>query len=148
MVKFCSGLLILVMAITSFAQAQEKTISSGTSKNGVAVYVEKMPSPNFNLSEYLSENIKYPQTAIEKNIQGKVIVKFVVNEDGHISNAEVIRGVSKELDAEALRVVSAMPDWNPGIQDGKKVSVYFTQPISFKLDDDRSDSTKLPPSSR
>ena len=82
---------------------------------------------------YLSKSIKYPAEAIDKKIQGRVIVQFVVKEDGSISETKVVRGIDPLLDKEALRVTNSMPKWNPGKQDGKAVSVKYTIPISFKL---------------
>ncbi|NCX96219.1 MAG: energy transducer TonB [Chitinophagia bacterium] len=70
---------------------------------------------------------------MKKGIQGRVIVNFVVNEDGFISDVKVLRGIGGGCDEEALRVIKAMPTWTPGEQDGKKVKTYFTQPISFRL---------------
>ncbi len=98
--------------------------------------VEKMPEfpgGNAELMNYLRENIRYPQKAMEDSIQGRVIVQFVVTKTGAISNATIIRGVSPELDAEALRVINAMPAWTPGEQRGQAVNVKFTLPIQFRL---------------
>lgn len=100
--------------------------------------VEKMPQypgGEAALMKYISETVKYPASAAEKNIQGRVIVRFVVNTDGKIEQTEVIRSVDPAIDKEAVRVVNAMPQWIAGEQGGKKVSVYFTLPINFKLDD-------------
>lgn len=66
----------------------------------------------------MSRNIKYPTKAIESKIQGRVIVQFVVNKDGSISNAKVVRSVDPDLDKEALRVINSMPQWKPGMQKG------------------------------
>jgi protein TonB len=85
------------------------------------------------MRKYLAENIHYPDSAIEHNIEGRVIVKFVVNEDGRISDCEIVKRVDKDCDEEALRVVKKMPRWKPGIQNGKAVRVYLTLPIVFKL---------------
>ncbi|KAA6566822.1 energy transducer TonB, partial [Salmonella enterica subsp. enterica serovar Lubbock] len=98
--------------------------------------VEKMPSfpggmPA--LFEYLCNNLHYPKVAEEKKVEGRVLVTFVVGKDGSISNAELVRSVSEELDAEAIRVVSSMPKWQPGTQNGKPVNVKFTVPVTFKL---------------
>jgi len=100
--------------------------------------VEKMPQypgGEAALMKYISETVKYPASAAEKNIQGRVIVRFVVNTDGKIEQTEVMRSVDPAIDKEAVRVVNAMPQWVAGEQGGKKVSVYFTLPINFKLDD-------------
>ena len=85
------------------------------------------------LFKYLSKNIKYPKEAKSRNIQGKVIVSFVINRDGTIDEAEVIESVDKELDAEALRVVNKMPKWNPGKEDGENVRIQYNLPINFIL---------------
>ena len=97
-------------------------------------YVEQMPVPGFVMDEYLSKNIQYPASARDNNIDGKVIVKFVVNEDGSVSDVSLIRGIGGGCDQEAMRVVASMPKWKPGKQNGKPVKVYFTLPISFKLE--------------
>ena len=83
--------------------------------------------------KYLGSNIKYPTISQETGSQGKVIVQFVVDRDGTISNPEVVRGVDPYLDKEAIRVISSMPKWTPGVQNGKKVRVKFTVPVSFRL---------------
>ena len=98
--------------------------------------VEEMPQFPGGLSEamkFLAKNIKYPVEAQQAKIEGRVIVRFVVGRDGSVSDVEVMRGVSPELDAEAVRVVSMMPKWIPGKQRGKAVAVKYTMPIMFRL---------------
>ena len=98
--------------------------------------VEEMPQFPGGLGEamkFLAKNIKYPVEAQQAKIEGRVIVRFVVGRDGSVSNVEVVRGVSPELDAEAVRVVSLMPKWIPGKQRGKAVAVKYTMPIMFRL---------------
>lgn len=85
------------------------------------------------LFEYLTRNLKYPVLAKSTGIQGKVFVQFVVDKKGKIKDAKVIQGINTLLDKEALRVVESMPDWTPGRQHGKPVSVIYNLPISFKL---------------
>ncbi len=85
------------------------------------------------LMTWLSKNIKYPTIAQENGTQGRVIVQFVVNRDGTIIDPVVAKGVDPYLDKEALRVIAAMPKWNPGMQRGKAVRVKFTLPVQFKL---------------
>lgn len=85
------------------------------------------------LYKYLAENIKYPVLAKEKGTQGRVYVTFVVEKDGSVTDAKVLRGVSEEVDAEALRVINAMPKWKPGMQQGVPVRVQYNIPIVFKL---------------
>lgn len=99
--------------------------------------VEQMPEfPNggmAGLMQYLSKNIKYPTIAQENGTQGRVTVQFVVNKDGSIVDAKVLRGVDPYLDKEAIRVISAMPKWKPGMQRGKPVRVKYTVPVMFRL---------------
>ena len=98
--------------------------------------VEEMPKFPGGLQEamvFIGKNIKYPVEAQQAKIEGRVIVRFVVGRDGSVSDVEVMRGVSPELDAEAVRVVSLMPKWIPGKQRGKAVAVKYTMPIMFRL---------------
>ena len=85
------------------------------------------------LSQYLSKNTIYPEKAKKKKIEGKVLVRFAVNTDGSISNVDILQSAHKMLDKEAIRVVSAMPLWTPGRQDGTAVKVYFALPIQYTL---------------
>lgn len=85
------------------------------------------------LMQYLSKNIKYPVESQEKREQGRVIVRFIVEKDGSISDIEIIRKVSPALDKEAERIIAAMPKWTPGKQRGQAVNVYYTVPVSFRL---------------
>jgi protein TonB len=85
------------------------------------------------LLQYLAKSIKYPVIAQENGIQGRVSCSFVVNKDGSIVDAEVIRGVDPSLDKEALRVINSMPKWSPGKQRGKPVRVKYTVPVTFRL---------------
>ena len=85
--------------------------------------------------EYLSGNIKYPEEAKEKNISGKVFIRFVIEKDGSINDVQVLRGIGGGCDEEAVRVVKGMPKWKPGMQKGKPVRVSYNLPLSFKLDE-------------
>jgi TonB family protein len=94
------------------------------------------------LMEFLNNNVQYPAEAEKAGIQGRVIATFVVEKDGSISNAKVVKSVDPLLDAEALRVIDAMPNWKPGMQNGKVVRVKYTVPLSFHLDGN-NDSPKI-----
>lgn len=95
------------------------------------------------MMKWLGENINYPEEAAKKNIQGRVIVQFVVETNGTISNIEVIKSMHKLLDAEAMRVVGAMPKWKPGtLQDGKAVRVRYTLPVQFALQGKKAEADK------
>lgn len=105
-------------------------------ENKVFDVVEEQPSfPGGQgaLMAWLNDNIKYPVVAAENGIQGKVIVQFVVGKNGSISNVKVLRSVDPSLDKEAVRVVSNMPNWTPGKQNGASVNVRFTLPVTFRL---------------
>ena len=93
----------------------------------------EFPGGTAALMEYLRKNIKYPAICRENNIQGKVIVTFVVNKDGSIVDIEVIKSVNPSLDKEAIRVISQMPKWKPGAQRGKPVRVKYSVPVNFRL---------------
>ena len=99
--------------------------------------VEQMPEyPDggmAGLMKYLSGAIRYPAIAAENGVQGRVTVQFVVNRDGSIVDAQVVRGVDPYLDKEALRVINSMPKWKPGMQRGKPVRVRYTVPVNFRL---------------
>ena len=98
--------------------------------------VEEMPEFPGGMAEclkFLAKNIKYPTIAQENGVQGRVIVQFVVNQDGSIVDPVVVRSVDPYLDKEALRVIKMMPKWKPGKQRGKAVRVKYTVPVTFKL---------------
>ncbi len=98
-----------------------------------AEVMPEFPGGQAALLSYLSKNMRYPSIAQEMNIQGRVIVRFVVDRDGSITDPEVLRSVDPHLDREALRVISSMPKWSPGYQRGTKVRVRYTVPVTFKL---------------
>ena len=98
--------------------------------------VEQMPEYPGGLPallDYLNQNVKYPEDAEKQKIEGRVLAVFVVETDGSISNVEVVKPVFPSLDAEAVRVLAAMPKWTPGKQSGKLVRVKYTVPINFNL---------------
>ena len=108
-----------------------------TDTNDIYMVVED--SPQFPgglqaLLDYLHDNIKYPESCRRDSIQGRVIISFVVEKDGSINSAEIVKGVHEQLDAEALRVIDAMPKWKPGKQRGKTVRVKYAIPVNFRLD--------------
>ena len=93
------------------------------------VYPGGMPA----MMDFFNKNMKYPKEAFDAKQEGRVIAQFVVEKDGCITDAHIVKSVSPALDAEALRIVNAMPNWTPGRQNGKPVRVKYTVPISFKL---------------
>ena len=85
------------------------------------------------LMKWLSNNIRYPEAAQQNDVQGRVVVKFIVEKDGSVSQAQIVKGVDKDLDKEALRVVNKMPKWQAGKNNGVAVRSYFTLPVQFRL---------------
>lgn len=142
--------LILMAAITCVActkktenqnalaetSVEQTTISNDTTEQ-IYMVVEQMPEfPGGmgNLMIYLGENIKYPSKAKENQWEGRTICQFVVEKDGSISNAEIVKSSGYQLlDVEAMRVILNMPNWSAGIQNGDSVRVKFTIPVTFKL---------------
>ena len=118
------------------AKASDATAPADTTKNVVYDVTETMPQfPGGQgvMMKYLAANIKYPASAVKAKKQGRVIVSFVIQKDGSVTNARIVKSVDPELDAEALRIVKAMPNWTPGTQDGKPVNVNYTIPVVFSL---------------
>ena len=99
----------------------------------VVEQMPEFPGGTPELMKYISTNVKYPAEATKNGAQGRVLVQFIVEKDGSISEVEVIKKVNEHLDAEAVRVVNAMPKWKPGKQNGETVRVKYTLPISFRL---------------
>ena len=96
--------------------------------------VEQMPTfPGGDLLKWIGEHTNYPPIAAENGVSGRVIVKFVIEKDGSVANATVVRSIDPHLDKEALRVIRSMPKWIPGKQNGKNVRVSFNLPVLFKL---------------
>ena len=142
-------------AVDQYGEEARNGVILITTKNGVEEFtpveqnpeyfdvVEQMPQfpggPQA-LFEFLGKNIRYPEAAEKAGQQGRVIATFVVMKDGSISNTKIVKGVSPELDEEALRVLNAMPKWTPGMQSGKAVNVKYTVPITFRLDDTKKEA--------
>ena len=141
--KLTTILVFFFMANYSFAQeevilqTEKDTITQAVNDSDeVFVFVEYSPVfPGGDAAriKYLQENIHYPEKAKEAGIQGTVYVTFVVEKDGRITNVKVLRGIGGGLDKEAVRVISSMPVWSPGMQRGKAVRVQYNMPIRFVL---------------
>ena len=107
--------------------------ASGDPVFTVVEVMPEYPGGDAELLKFISSNVKYPASSKEKGEQGCVICSFVVNKDGSISGCKIVRGISAELDAEAIRVLNMMPRWTPGKQGGKSVAVKYTVPVTFRL---------------
>ena len=126
------SIMAVVCLMTASAQ---KTVVSQSNQN-IYNAVEQMPEFPGGMPammEFLQTNIKYPKDAIKQNVGGRVMVMFVVETDGSLSNVRVARKVFPSLDAEAVRVVKAMPKWKPGKEKGRAVRVNFTMPVVFSI---------------
>ncbi|WP_315517845.1 M56 family metallopeptidase [Hoylesella shahii] len=113
-----------------------KTTKKADASNKVYEVVEQMPTfpgGDAALMKYLAENIKYPVSAQKAKEQGRVVVQFIVEKDGAVTGVKTVRSVTPVLDAEAVRVIKAMPKWTPGRQGGQPVRVNYNVPVSFRL---------------
>lgn len=130
--------LVVVFGTTARAtQKKEVKASEPITQEQPMLTVEKMPSfQGGSLSEFkvwVTENLKYPQEAVKKKIAGRVLVQFVINEEGEVVDAKALQSPHALLSNEALRVVSSSPRWEPGVQKGEKVAVRFVLPVDFAL---------------
>lgn len=128
-------LLTLSLFFTGHVFAQNA--GAEAAPGGIYVMTEvppKFPGGEQALLSYLSEQTTYPEKSRERGEQGVVMVQFVINEDGSVSNATIQKSISRLLDAEAIRVVESMPRWEPGYNRGKAVKVYYKLPLRFMLD--------------
>lgn len=114
-------------------QAPEETEPQSKKVYNSVEQMPEFPGGVAGLMRYLQGNIKYPPEAAKNDIEGRVIVQFIIDETGQVGEVKVVRPVSDELDAEAVRVVKTLPKFEPGRQDGEAVSVWYTLPIVFKL---------------
>lgn len=99
----------------------------------VAEVMPEFPGGTQALFKFISENLEYPQHAIDGQIEGREVVQFVVDKTGKVGNIQVVRSIDKLLDQAAIDVVRALPAWKPGMQNGQPVNVRYTLPVSFKL---------------
>ena len=126
----------------SKAYAKDRTYMIALYKEGTSpnkdIFDQAETMPEFpggvgKLMEYVAKNVRYPKEAEDKCLQGRVIATFIVEKDGSITSAKIVRSIDPALDAEALRVINGMPNWKPGTQKGEPVRVKYTIPISFRL---------------
>jgi len=127
------GLVMLEEEPLKSLNAKAKPASQNEVNGYVVVdQMPEYPGGQEGLRNFLARNVRYPIEALQRGIQGRVYVNFVIDENGDVTNIKIARGVHKSLDQEAVRVVKLMPKWTPGMQDGKPVKVSYTAPISFK----------------
>lgn len=139
MKKLFIALMLIGVAAAACAQSDAKAstkANDATAEEEVFLFVEQeaeFPGGLDALSKYLSANLTYPQEARDANVEGKVIVQFVIEKNGKVSNIKVLRDIGSGCGEEAVRVIKGMPRWKPGQQRGKPVRCQFTLPVNFQL---------------
>jgi TonB family protein len=124
-------------------QAVETVVNDDSEVYGSVEVMPEYPGGTTAMFEFIWKNLKYPESAKEKGLEGRVFIGFVVEKDGSLSSFQVLRGVCDEIDAEAIKVLEAMPNWKPGMMEGKPVRVQFTMPFNFKLSGNENNLTPL-----
>jgi len=124
--------IILIAVLVFVAIASKAQVAYSTLKSKVDATFPSFPGGQNKLNRYLKKNLKYPKVDLESRVQGTVLVSFIIEKDGSLSNFEIIRNVSQAIDAEALRVVKNSPNWEPAKLDEKPVRVRYTLPVIFK----------------
>ena len=122
-----------VEQMEEMAAKQDKVAKGNSEVYDMVEQAPQFPGGPQALMKWIGENVRYPVAAQEAGVQGRVICQFVIQADGTVGETKILRGVSPELDAEALRIVKAMPAWTPGMQDGQAVNVRYTLPVTFRL---------------
>ena len=132
-VVLAAGLTLLFSGTALWAQ-KAGTKKDQTASGNIYTEVDQMPEFDGDINNYLAQKLNYPETARKTGKEGRVGVRFVVDKTGKVRDVVVFKkSGTASLDEEALRVVRNMPDWKPGMNNGKPVNVYFTLPIAFKL---------------
>lgn len=129
-------ILSFCLILLGFSSVYSQNTETGSDPNEVYTIVQQAPKFPGNINTWLSDNIAYPSDAKKDSIQGTVYVSFVVEKDGSVSGVKVLRGDNKLLDDESVRVVSSMPKWSPGMQNGHTVRVQYMVPIRYMLNND------------
>ena len=124
---------VVKAAVVDETSQPAKAKDDGPYDMAIVEQMPQFPGGVAAMYKWLSEQIKYPASAKENGIQGRVVVQFVIGENGSISNVKVVRGTDPALDAEAIRVIKAMPRWSPGRNKGLPVKVSYNLPITFKM---------------
>lgn len=135
--------LLLTFGLYSLTQAQTCKVNCGVNHDGCVKYKEvyeydyvtekpSFPGGETKLVRYINKTREYPKEAYKNGVEGRVICSFVINSDGSISNIQILRGVEKSLNNEAIRIISKMPNWIPGKIDGHNVPVRVIYPIVFR----------------
>lgn len=143
MIRAIRVAVLLCVVMTSISAIASNRGAYGLARDSVGgddIFVDYEQQPQFPggetaLLKYLQENIKYPPKALKDSIQGRVVVQFVVDKAGSVGEVKVVRSVNKALDDEAVRLIKTLPKFYPGRQNGQAVAVWYTLPVTFKLQD-------------
>jgi protein TonB len=134
-IKILTAVTIICLALIQATGLKAQSTKTDSVKPGtVVIQSPQFPGGIHAFGEFLGKNIKYPQEAKDKKIQGRVILAFVVETDGQLSEIKAVSSPDESLSKEAIRVMSQSPKWKPGTQQGKPTRMHFTVPISFSLD--------------
>jgi protein TonB len=132
------ALLLSAIFLTNLAFCQEEKKASVDDEVFVVVEEQaEFPGGLDSMYAYIVKNLKYPELAKEKGIEGRVFVSFIIEKDGSISNVKILRGIGGGCDEAAVEMIKNMPKWKPGTQRGKPVRVQFNLPIKFELEKDK-----------
>lgn len=126
----------ILFALMLFTTCAIIPTSAQIVNDNIYTIADVMPSFKGNVCAWLANHVQYPSVAAANGVQGKVIVRFVIDKNGYAKDASIVRSLDPALDREALRLINSMPQWNPGYNAGNPVDVWFTLPITFHLDDD------------
>lgn len=124
---------LMMMGLSSPAMAQDVDSITNIESKKVFGNPEMQPTFKGDINLWLAQNMRYPEEAEKNDIEGKVVVEFVIEKDGSVSNIKALKSPHSSLTEEVVRLVKAMPNWNPGTMSGKPVRVKYVLPLSFKL---------------
>jgi TonB family protein len=137
---FTLPIFALLLLSSNAWSAQQETNTASTKATNIAEkplaapeIMPKFPGGEKALKAFISKNLQYPVSAAQSGIEGRVTVRFIIEKTGEVTDVKVVRGLSNTFDNEAVRVVKMFPKWIPGKQNGRKVSAYYTLPITFRL---------------
>lgn len=129
---FTAMAVLAVMLLANTNVMAQDTKATNDEVYSIVEVMPEFPGGVDSMMSFVAKNVNYPEDAQEKGISGRAMIRFVVEKDGSVNDVQVMRSVSPSIDAEAVRVVKAVPNWKPGMQKGKPVRVSYTLPIVFR----------------
>lgn len=127
------GLILLLIFVTGNAFSQEAKKELHREVFTTAEQMPSFPGGRDALNKYIQKHLRYPAKSMKKAIEGRVVLRFIIEPDGELTHAEVIQSMNPECDKAALDIVSKMPKWDPAMQNGAFVAAYYTLPITFAM---------------